>query len=36
MGWGQIANELGVHPGLGSVMGQGGDHEKPDAPGEDH
>ena len=27
MGWGQIAKELGVHPGLGSIMGQGGDHK---------
>ena len=35
MGWGQIAKELGVHPGLGSIMGQGGDHEKSDGPGED-
>ncbi len=24
MGWGQIARELGVHPGLGSIMGNGG------------
>ncbi len=35
MGWGQIAKELGVHPGLGSIMGQGGDHENSDGPGED-
>ena len=27
MGWGQIAKELGVHPGIGSIMGNGGDHE---------
>jgi hypothetical protein len=24
MGWGQIAHELGVHPGIGSIMGNGG------------
>lgn len=27
MGWGQIAKELGVHPGIGSIMGRGGDRE---------
>lgn len=26
MGWGQIARELGVRPGLGSIMGNGGGH----------
>ena len=26
MGWGQIARELGVHPGIGSIMGNGGGH----------
>ena len=36
MGWGQIAKELGVHPGLGSIMGQGNDHKNSDEPGEDH
>ena len=35
MGWGQIAKELGVHPGLGSIMGQAGDHKNSDGPGED-
>jgi hypothetical protein len=35
MGWGQIAKELGVHPGIGSIMGKGGDHESSDASGED-
>lgn len=25
-GWGQIARELGVHPGIGSIMGNGGGH----------
>ena len=34
MGWGKIAKELGVHPGIGSIMGKGGDH-KPDEPDED-
>ena len=24
MGWGEIARELGVHPGLGAIMGNGG------------
>ena len=24
MGWGQIAHELDLHPGIGSIMGQGG------------
>ncbi len=32
MGWGQIAHELGVHPGIGSIMGNG--HGKDDAPGQ--
>lgn len=35
MGWGQIAKELGVHPGLGSIMGQGDDHKNSN-PGGDH
>ena len=35
MGWGQIAKELGVHPGIGSIMGNGGDHESPNGSGED-
>jgi len=34
MGWGQIAKELGVHPGLGSIMGNGGGHGRDDAPGQ--
>jgi hypothetical protein len=33
MGWGQIAKELGVHPGLGSIMGNGGGHGRENAPG---
>ncbi len=32
MGWGRIAHELGVRPGIGSIMGNG--HDK-DAAGED-
>ncbi len=34
MGWGQIAKELGVHPGIGSIMGQGGGHGREGAPGQ--
>jgi hypothetical protein len=34
MGWGQIAKELGVQPGIGSIMGQGGGHGRDDAPGQ--
>ena len=33
MGWGRIARELGVHPGIGSIMGGGQGRE--DAPGQD-
>jgi hypothetical protein len=33
-GWGQIAQELGVHPGLGAIMGNGGGHGREDAPGQ--
>jgi hypothetical protein len=32
-GWGQIARELGLNPGIGSVMGQGGGHGSDGAPG---
>jgi hypothetical protein len=32
-GWGQIATELGLNPGIGSVMGQGGGHGRDSAPG---
>lgn len=31
MGWGQIARELGVHPGIGSIMGNG----RADPPGQE-
>ena len=32
MGWGRIARELGLHPGIGSVMGNG--HGRAGAPGQ--
>jgi hypothetical protein len=32
-GWGRIAKDLGVHPGIGSIMGNGGGQEK--APGQE-
>jgi len=35
MGWGQIAKELGVHPGIGSIMGNGGGHGRDNAPKDD-
>jgi hypothetical protein len=34
MGWGEIAKDLGVHPGIGSIMGNGGGHGRDDAPGQ--
>ena len=34
MGWGQIARELEVHPGIGSIMGNGGGHGRDNAPGQ--
>lgn len=34
MGWGQIAKDLGVHPGIGSIMGQGDAHGRDNAPGQ--
>lgn len=33
MGWGRIAKELGVHPGIGSIMGNGGGGNE-NAPGQ--
>jgi hypothetical protein len=33
-GWGQIAHELGVHPGIGSIMGNGGGNGRENAPGQ--
>lgn len=32
-GWGVIARDLGLHPGIGSVMGNGG-HGRENAPGQ--
>jgi hypothetical protein len=32
MGWGRIAKELGLHPGIGSIMGGG--HGRENAPGQ--
>ena len=29
MGWGRIAHELGVRPGIGSIMGKGHDEDAP-------
>ena len=34
MGWGKIAKELGVSPGIGSIMGNGGGHGRDTAPGQ--
>jgi hypothetical protein len=34
MGWGQIAKRLGEHPGIGSIMGNGGGHGRDSAPGQ--
>ncbi len=34
MGWGRIAKDLGMHPGIGSIMGNGGGHGRDDAPGQ--
>lgn len=33
-GWGEIAKDLGMHPGIGSVMGNGGGHGRENAPGQ--
>jgi len=35
MGWGSIAKKLGVHPGIGSIMGNGGGHGHVSAPGQE-
>jgi hypothetical protein len=35
MGWGQIAHDLGVSPGLGSIMGAGAGHGRETAPGQE-
>ena len=34
MGWGRIAKALGFHPGIGSIMGNGGGHGRDNAPGQ--
>lgn len=34
-GWGQIAKQLGLNPGIGSIMGQGGEHGRSSAPGQE-
>ena len=34
MGWGRIAKNLGFHPGIGAIMGNGGGHGRDDAPGQ--
>ena len=33
-GWGQLAHDLGVSPGIGSIMGNGGGHGREGAPGQ--
>lgn len=34
MGWGRIAKELGLRPGIGSIMGNGGGHGRKNPPGQ--
>ena len=34
VGWGRLAKELGVHPGIGRIMGNGGGHGRDKAPGQ--
>ncbi len=34
MGWGRIAKELDLHPGIGSIMGNGNGHGRENAPGQ--
>jgi hypothetical protein len=34
VGWGRLAKDLGVHPGIGSIMGNGGGNGRDDAPGQ--
>ncbi|HEX2281598.1 MAG TPA: hypothetical protein VHG52_07535 [Thermomicrobiales bacterium] len=34
MGWGRIAKHLGLHPGIGSIMGNGAGHGRDSAPGQ--
>ena len=34
VGWGRLAKDLGTHPGIGWIMGNGGGHGRDDAPGQ--
>ncbi len=34
MGWGRIAKDMGVNPGIGSILGNGGGHGRDNAPGQ--
>ena len=34
VGWGRLARELGTHPGIGWIMGNGGGHGRDGAPGQ--
>ncbi len=34
VGWGRLAKEIGAHPGIGWIMGNGGGHGRDDAPGQ--
>ena len=34
MGWGRLGKQLGFHPGIGSIMGNGGGHGRDNAPGQ--
>ena len=34
VGWGRLAKELGTHPGIGWIMGNGGGHGRDHAPGQ--
>ena len=34
VGWGRLAKELGTHPGIGWIMGNGGGHGRDGAPGQ--
>lgn len=33
-GWGEMAKQLGLHPGIGSIVGNGGGHGREGAPGQ--
>ena len=34
VGWGRLAKDLGTHPGIGWIMGNGGGHGRDHAPGQ--